>query len=110
MQKTEEPTYEIFEDDDEYVPDDERPKRPKKRERRRPFMTTRCWGCGTRIKVYDDELPDDKIEEFIARGGCKWLEANDPQKSHAIRLAYFNKINGGGSEGSVSRKKNKRRR
>ncbi len=99
--------YEVFEDDDAYIPDDEQPKRSIKRRRVRAYMVTRCPYCHSPIKVYDDELPDAKIEEFIARGGCKWLEEHDPHKSHEIRSAFYARVNG---EEKFSGKRGKRGR
>lgn len=101
--------YEIFEDDDAYVPDDERPRRSQKRKRSRAYMLTRCPYCKTPIKVYDDELPDEKIEEFIARGGCTWLEDNDPHRSHEIRAAFYARINGEDNHSPMKRRKRGRK-
>lgn len=77
---------------EEAYDDYEKPK-PKRRKRQKAFAITRCPWCLTPIKVYDDENGDDKIEEFVALGNCRWLERNNPQKADAIRKKYYERVN-----------------
>lgn len=80
--------YERPPDEDE----EEAPKR-KRKYRRRAFAIVRVPWCYTPLKAYDDDNPDDLIEEFVAKGRCKWLEDNDPEKAEAIRKVYFERVN-----------------
>lgn len=80
-----------YEVPDEAYDDYERPKR-QSRKRRRAFAICRVPWCKTPIKVFDDEDPDEKIEEFVADGHCWWLEANDPVLAQQLRNRHFARL------------------
>lgn len=83
--------------------DDEREYRKPKKVKRKAFAIVRVPWCKTPLKVYDDDDPDEVIEEFVAKGRCKWLNENDPELADKIREAYFLRQNG------LDRKPQKRR-
>ena len=81
------------EDYDVYVPDDERKPRRQKKVKPKAFTPTRCPYCYLPLKVYDTETPDEKIEDHIASKNCAWLEKNDPQVAHQIRMSVYARTN-----------------
>jgi hypothetical protein len=95
--------YEVFEDDDTYVPD--RPRVAQKRRKAKIYTPVRCGWCGTRLKVYDDQVPDNEIEAHVARGECTWLSANNPQKLEEIRNSHFHRVN---AEDSFDKKRRRK--
>jgi hypothetical protein len=79
----------------ERPPEEDEEDKPRRQRKVKKVARTKVrvpW-CMTPIWVTDDELPDDKIEEFVAQGKCKWLEDNDPELAQEIRERYYKRVN-----------------
>lgn len=77
---------------DEAYDDYEQPRR-QRRQRRKAFTITRSPWSLEPLRVYDDQDPDQVIEEYVAKGHDWWLEAHDPERAQQIRAAFYERVN-----------------